>query len=65
MKAKEFYFDGCVNVSEEMSHDQFMDEFLELIESKGWLYGGGISPITYDEDGKILVNGRPGGEKWR
>lgn len=42
-KFKEFQLDGCISVDGEMDEDEFMDEFMELIESKGWFYGGGIN----------------------
>lgn len=41
-KHLEFHLDGCIAISEGMDGDEFMDAFLELIESKNWTYGGSI-----------------------
>ena len=42
---KEIQIDGCIEIPPEMSLDAFMELFLELIESKGWLFGGGFHEI--------------------
>lgn len=43
-KFEEFQLDGCISFNgEEMDETKFMNAFLELIESKGWFYGGGIN----------------------
>ncbi|WP_226669617.1 hypothetical protein [Metabacillus litoralis] len=34
---------------EDIGHNQFLDEFIEFIESKGWSFGGGSFQI--DEEG--------------
>lgn len=44
---KEFTLDGCVTVPADMTEEQFIDEFLKLIESKDWFYGGSIG--LYEE----------------
>lgn len=39
---KEFTLDGCISFEGDMDEDTFMEEFLALIETKGWYYGGYI-----------------------
>ena len=43
---KEFEINGCIEVPPEMTADEFMDTFIELIESKGWVFGGGFREIA-------------------
>ena len=43
---KEFEFQGCVEVSMELSEDQFLDRFLLFIEENGWSFGGGVRTIV-------------------
>ena len=43
---KEIEIGGCVEVSPEMTMDEFYDAFLEWIESKGWYFGGGFKEIV-------------------
>jgi uncharacterized protein YggL (DUF469 family) len=35
-----------------INENEFFEAFINLIESNGWFFGGGISPI--DGDGKII-----------
>lgn len=42
-KFKEFVLEGCINVPEEMDENTFFDEFITMIESKNWIYGGGLN----------------------
>lgn len=42
---KEFEVNGCVEVPSNLSEDEFWNEFIGFIESKGWLFGGIISEI--------------------
>ncbi len=37
---------GGMEIPDEMTMDEFIDIFLELIESKGWYFGGGFEKIT-------------------
>jgi hypothetical protein len=37
-----------------LGNNNFMDEFLEFLESKGWQFGGGSYQI--DEEGNIIDN---------
>lgn len=53
---KEFEIAGCISgVADDMSCDEFTDIFIEFIESKNWLFGGGINEIIdgyyINEDG--------------
>ena len=36
---------GCVTVTGEVTEDEFMDKFIEFIESNGWYFGGGVKEI--------------------
>lgn len=40
---KEFKIDGCISVPEDLSEEEFWNQFIDLIESKSWLFGGGIN----------------------
>ena len=42
---KEIEINGCIEIPPEMSADEFVDAFIELIESKGWHFGGGFREI--------------------
>lgn len=42
---KEIEINGCVEIPSEMTMDEFYDEFLNFIESKGWYFGGGFKEI--------------------
>lgn len=55
---KEIEISGCVEISPEITMDDFTDEFIEWIESKGWYFGGGFREIV---DGHyILPDGTKG-----
>ncbi len=54
---KEFEIKGCIEVQPDVSQDEFADEFLSFLESKGWYFGGGISEI---QDGYYIM---PDGSK--
>ncbi len=41
---------GGMEIPDEMTIDEFTDIFLELIESKGWYFGGGFSEIIDETD---------------
>jgi hypothetical protein len=43
---KEFEINGCIEVPPEMSANEFFDTFIELIESKGWFFGGDFREIV-------------------
>ena len=42
---KEMEITGCIEIPPEMTLDEFMDTFIEWIESKGWYFGGGFREI--------------------
>lgn len=42
---KEIEISGCFEIPPEMTMDEFIDAFIELIESKGWYFGGGFKEI--------------------
>ena len=43
---KEFEINGCVEVPEQMTEDEFYNKFIMFIESNGWFFGGGIREIN-------------------
>lgn len=43
--SKEFEIQGCIEVSINLSEDEFFNEFIGFIESKNWSFGGGINEI--------------------
>lgn len=45
--------DGCVEVPDEITADDFLDLFIEFVESHDWYFGGGVRelPDTADSDG--------------
>jgi len=42
---KEIEINGCVEIPNEITVDEFSDAFIEWIESKGWWFGGGFNEI--------------------
>lgn len=42
---KEIEIQGCVTVPEEVSMDEFIDEFIAIIEKNEWSFGGGYKTI--------------------
>ena len=43
---KEMEINGCIEIPPEMTVDEFYDAFIELIESRGWYFGGGFREIV-------------------
>lgn len=43
---KEIEIHGCIEIPPEMTIDEFTEEFIEFIESKGWFFGGGLQEIV-------------------
>lgn len=43
---KEIEINGCVEIPPEMTMDDFTDEFIRFVESKGWSFGGGFQEIV-------------------
>lgn len=52
---KEIEIQGCVSLLEEVSMDDFIDNFIAFIEENGWSFGGGYRTIIdgyyINEDG--------------
>lgn len=52
---KEIEIQGCVSVPEEVSMDDFIDNFITFIEENRWSFGGGYRTIIdgyyINEDG--------------
>jgi len=49
-KINETIIGGCVSTPANVSMDDFADEFLEWIESKGYYFGGGFREYIEGED---------------
>lgn len=54
---KEIEINGCIEISPEMTLDEFENEFIKWVESKGWFFGGGFREIA---DGYYIL---PDGSK--
>jgi hypothetical protein len=54
---KEIEINGCVEIPAEMTVDEFLDDFIEFLESKGCYFGGGFQEIV---DGYYIL---PDGSK--
>lgn len=51
--------DGCVFANDQNQNvdlDEFVDAFLEWVESNGWHFGGGVRQV--DEDGEPASCGK-------
>lgn len=42
---KEIEIQGVVTIPNGISNDEFLDAFLDFLESKGWSFGGGVNEI--------------------
>ena len=51
-KFKEFQLNGCISMNDEVDEDAFVDEFFDLLESKGWFYGGCIDGYREERKGR-------------
>ncbi|WP_018764136.1 hypothetical protein [Bacillus sp. 105MF] len=40
----------------DVSHDEFLDEFIERVDSKGWSFMGMTDEITEEEAGNNLID---------
>ena len=51
--------DGCVEVPDEVTVDNFLDLFIEFVESHDWYFGGGVQelPDVADSDGSDGLDG--------
>ncbi len=43
---KEIKVNGCIEIQQELTLDEFEKQFIEFIESKGWFFGGGFNEIV-------------------
>ena len=48
--SKEIEINGCISIQNDLTHDEFLEKFINFIESNGWYFGG----MT-----KILNDGEP------
>lgn len=44
--SKEIEISGCVEVPLDLTEDEFLDAFIDFIETNGWVFGGGIRTIV-------------------
>lgn len=54
---KEFEINGCISMNEDIDEDEFWNQFIDLMESKKWFFGGGMREIinTDDENNKCSL----------
>ena len=38
--SKEIEINGCVSIQNDLTHDEFLEKFINFIESNGWYFGG-------------------------
>ena len=43
---KEIEINGCIEIPEQTTIDEFYDIFISFVESKGWYFGGGFNEIV-------------------
>lgn len=46
---KEIKIDGCVVIPEHITHDEFLEKFINFVESNGWYFGGGTEAFIDGE----------------
>ena len=46
---KEFQIDGFISIPDGLDQENFKDAFIELIESKGWNFGGAVFEVIDEE----------------
>lgn len=49
MEVKEIEINGCISLPRDVSHDQFLDQFIGWVESKGWHFGGGTRQVEVND----------------
>lgn len=49
-KTREIEINGCCEIPDEMTEDEFYNIFIEFIESHGWYFGGGINEYREEQD---------------
>lgn len=47
---KEFEINGCISMNEDIDEDEFWNQFIDLMESKKWFFGGGMREIINTDD---------------
>lgn len=56
---KIFEIEGCIDVgNSDLSHDEFLDKFIEFVEANGWYFGGGTKEII--DDHYVMPDGSKG-----
>jgi hypothetical protein len=50
---KSFNIDGLITVDENWNEEQFLNEFLQFLDLKGWVFGGNVSEYTEEQDNEI------------
>ena len=50
VKERELSIDGVVIVPENVDADKFSTEFIQWIESKGYMFAGGIGPFVMEPE---------------
>lgn len=46
----EFKIEGVIEA--DVTIDEVNDAIVDLMEEKGWFFGGGLRPIQFDENGE-------------
>lgn len=48
--SKVIEINGCITVQPEVSHDEFLEKFINFVEENGWCFGGGTKVFVDDEE---------------
>lgn len=41
---------GVVEIKDSETHNDFMDKFIQFVESNGWSFGGGTQDVTDENE---------------
>lgn len=53
--SKVFEINGCVEVPEDISEDEFWNIFIDFVEAHNWYFGGGINECTEENEEKERI----------
>jgi len=53
-EVNEFEINGCVVTPSYITHDEFYNEFIMWIDSKGWQFGGSTKEYVHQEENNTI-----------
>lgn len=51
---KEIHIDGCIRLPKTVTHDEFLDHFIEWVEQNQWTFGGATQEV--DAKGEPILH---------